>query len=418
MQEADELTRCPDCGHQIRIDRRYVTWCDKCEWNLDPTHTPNQTPPWRLKLEHRLAESLYGELLEGNVHRAGWKAARIAAHLLSVLILLLPLVALVTGVYLLIFLRPLWFSIPLVVLALAVAFLLRPRLLSLPSRSELVPRANAPALYAVLDQLADAVGTRRVTVAVDTHANLWYGQIGWRFRPVVGIGLPLWVGLQPQERVAILAHELGHGRHGDLLSGWLIGNAQGVLAELRHTFRPGHLERIRRAAGWRDGSGAGLFGRIFNATIGAMAGITGWVLDRLALRSSQRNEYLADRAAGEIAGSEAMAQALERTLLADTSYDAMLRALRFPAGIEPLDAVRRTVTEVPKREIDRRLRASRIRETRTDATHPPTYLRAKLIRTRPSTAARVVLGTNESRNIDQELIPTAERLLRRLRAEF
>jgi hypothetical protein len=96
VQEAKEITECPDCGQQIRVDRRYVTWCDNCDWNLDPTHVPNQTPAWRLRLEHRLAESLYGELVQGNVHRPGWDAARIAAHLLSALILLLPLAALRT----------------------------------------------------------------------------------------------------------------------------------------------------------------------------------------------------------------------------------------------------------------------------------------------------------------------------------
>jgi hypothetical protein len=106
---------------------------------------------------------------------------------------------------------------------------------------------------------------------------------------------------------------------------------------------------------------------------------------------------------------------LERTLLAGTSYRAMERALRFPTEIEPLEAVRRAVTEVPAREIERHLRASRGRETRTDATHPPTYLRTKLIRTRPVTTARVVLGIDQSRAIDRELAPHARKVLAELR---
>ncbi|HZX02271.1 MAG TPA: hypothetical protein VFF46_05020, partial [Kribbella sp.] len=152
--------------------------------------------------------------------------------------------------------------------------------------------------------------------------------------------------------------------------------------------------------------------------VGVLVRATAWLLNRLRLRSSQRAEYLADRKAGEIAGSETTAQALERMLLADASYRAMVRAVRFPTEIEPLEAVRRAVTEVPARELQRSLRASRIRETRTDATHPPTYLRTNLLRARPATPARMVLSTDQSRAIDQELAPCVRQVLTRLRADL
>ena len=142
------------------------------------------------------------------------------------------------------------------------------------------------------------------------------------------------------------------------------------------------------------------------------------MLDRAYFRSSQRAEYLADRRAAEIAGSEATAHALERMLLSDTAYRAMERALRFKSEIEPLEAVRRAVNEVPAREIERHVRASRTRETRTDATHPPTYLRTRLIRARPATTAQVVLGLDESRAVDRELAPAARVVLAELRSEL
>ncbi|MFC9689783.1 M48 family metalloprotease [Kribbella sp. NPDC056951] len=382
MQSAEEVTRCPDCGHQIRVDRRYVTWCEKCDWNVDPTPLLDLTPAWRLRVEQRLVDSLYRELERGAIHRPSWDAARITANLLSVLILLLPLIAFLTGIGLLIFYRPLWFSIILALLALTIAFVFRPR-------------------AGHIDE-----------------ANIWYSQVGWRFRPVIGIGLPLWIGLRPQERVAILAHEFGHGRHGDLRSGWLIGNAHSVLEGLSATFSESPLDAARREWGAEELSGGTLFSRMVNATVGTVVRGLSAVLNRLELRSGQRNEYLADRRAGEVAGSEAAAHALERTLLADTSYDAMVRALRFPSELAPLDAVRRAVTEVPAREIERRLRVSRVHGTRTDATHPPTYLRTKLIRTRPATSARVVMGIDQARNIDRELASAAEQVLKEVKAEL
>jgi Zn-dependent protease with chaperone function len=415
VQSAEEITTCPDCGHRIRVDRRYVTWCDKCDWNVDPTPRIDQTPAWRLRLEHRLADSLYRELQKPTVRRPGWDAARIGAHLLSALILLLPLAGLLTGIALLVFYRPLWFSILLSVLALSIAFLFRPRAARMPANVHIVARDQAPTLYGVLDQLAESVGTRPVSaIALDARANLWYLQVGWRRRPVVGIGLPLWAGLRPQERLAVLAHELSHGRHGDAFSYWLIHSAWSVLRGLRTTFTEREIDRVRREAGRRDASGASFVGRLLNATVGLLVRAAGWLLNRLWLRSSQRAEYLADRKAGDIAGSETTAQALERILLADTSYRAMERAIRFPTEIDPLEAVRRAVTEVPARELERNLRASRLRETRTDATHPPTYLRTNLLRARPATPAQVVLGTDQSRAIDRELEPCAKKVLSQL----
>ncbi|GAA1666456.1 hypothetical protein GCM10009745_05850 [Kribbella yunnanensis] len=376
------------------------------------------TPAWRLRVEQRLVDSLYRELERGAIHRPSWDAARITANLLSVLILLLPLIAFLTGIGLLIFYRPLWFSIILALLALTIAFVFRPRAGHIDGH-QLVHREQAPALFAVLDEVAAAVGARPATaVAVTDEANIWYSQVGWRFRPVIGIGLPLWIGLQPQERVAILAHEFGHGRHGDLRSGWLIGNAHSVLEGLGATFSESPLDAARREWGAEELSGGTLFSRMVNATVGTVVRGLSAVLNRLELRSGQRNEYLADRRAGEVAGSEAAAHALERTLLADTSYDAMVRALRFPSELAPLDAVRRAVTEVPAREIERRLRVSRVHGTRTDATHPPTYLRTKLIRTRSATSARVVMGIDQARNIDRELAPASEQVLKEVKAEL
>nr|WP_238350911.1 M48 family metallopeptidase [Kribbella shirazensis] len=305
----------------------------------------------------------------------------------------------------------------LALLAFGLAFLFHPRAARLQEDAQPVPRDEAPTLYAVLDELADAIGTRRVSaVVVSTEANLWYQQIGWRFRPVVGIGLPLWAGLRPQERIAVLAHEFGHGRHGDARSGWVLGGAWSVLQELNETFSEGHGDRIRRELGYDEATGATMVSRMLNATVGIVVRGVAWLLERLAFRGSQRAEYLADRKAGEIAGSEATAQALERLVLADASYRALERALRFPTGIDPLEAVRREVTEVPAREIERQLRVSRLREARTDTTHPPTYLRTRLIRSRPATTARFVLGIDRSRAIDNELQPAATKALAELRA--
>jgi Zn-dependent protease with chaperone function len=158
--------------------------------------------------------------------------------------------------------------------------------------------------------------------------------------------------------------------------------------------------------------------RILNAVVGGAARGYSWLLTKVSLRSDQRAEYLADRKAAEIAGSDATVWALERTLLAEASYRALERALRFGTELEPLEAVRRAVTEVPAREVERQIRVSRTRDTRIDSTHPPTYLRTRLIRARPAQHALVVLDVERNRRIDHELAGAAQAVLKELRAEF
>jgi Zn-dependent protease with chaperone function len=284
-----------------------------------------------------------------------------------------------------------------------------------------VHREEAPVLFGLLDEIAESIGTPRVAaVALDAEPNICFIRVGWRFRPVIGLGLPLWTGLRPQERVALLAHELGHGKNGDARHGWVVGAAESVLEQLEAAFTEQLYDeyKLDTAHDLGTDTSVGHLTRLVNGTVGAIVRGYAWLLDRVNLRSNQRAEYLADRTSGEVAGSDAAAWALERTLLAETSYRALERALRFEKDVPPLEAVRRAVTETPRREIERRLRVSRLRETRTDSSHPPTYLRTKLIRTRPATSARVVLGLNENQAIDRELAPAAERVLKELRADL
>lgn len=421
MQTDQGVTRCPQCAQQLPVDSRYVTWCDKCEWNVDPTGPTDQVSARRLRLEHRLADTLYRELEQGKIHRPGWDAARVAAYLLSAVILLLPLACLLAGIALLVFYRPLWLSGLLAVIMFSLALLLRPRAFRLASDAHLVYREQAPLLFALLDKIAAAIGTKPVgVVALDAEPNIYYVRAGWRFTPVVGIGLSLWMGLRPQERVAVLAHELGHGKNGDARHGWVVDWATTVLDELEETFSEQPLDEYRQDLVHltETDTSPSLLTRLVNATVGGAVRGVRWLLTMVELRNGQRAEYLADRRSAEIAGSDAAARALERGVLAETSSRALERALRFGSEVEPLEAASRAVNEIPAREVERRLRVSRLRDTRIDSTHPPTNLRAKLIRARPAQSALVVLGTDESRAIDREIAVPAQAVLKELRSEL
>ncbi|WP_328329138.1 hypothetical protein OHA70_05280 [Kribbella sp. NBC_00382] len=231
------LTYCPQCGHQLPSDPRYVTWCDRCDWNVDP-NPQEHDPTWHLQVE---------------------------------------------------------------------------------------PVTTAPSLYAVLRELTTATRTRPIkTVAVTTLPRISIT------RRALRIGLPLWAGLEPQQRLAVLAHELYDARRG-----W-------------------HSE-------WRT-----------------------------------------DLRVAKLVGSDAAATALERSLLAGTTYQSLARALRFNPSLDPLEALRRSAAPLPAHELTRRLRLAVLHNTRSDPAHPPTHLRTHRIRL-ADLQGTLELTDAENAAIDREL---------------
>ncbi|WP_328329140.1 M48 family metalloprotease [Kribbella sp. NBC_00382] len=420
MQTDQGTSRCPQCDHEIAADPQYVTWCDQCDWNVDPTGPTHQVSARRQRREHQLADTLYRELEHGEIRRPGWTVARVGTYLLSALILVvLPLAGLVGGIYALVSYRPIWIGILLSVIPFGVTFLLRPRAHRLGPESHLVHREQAPRLFGLLDEIATKIGTRKVgLIELSPYPRIGFIKVGWRFTPVISIGLPLWAGLGPQERVAVLAHELGHGKNGDGLHRWVVDSAVDALQEIQLTSRNDESDeyRLELQTYHFNGYSNNAINSFLDATIGSMARGVQWLLTTADLRAGQREEYLADRRSAEIAGSDGAAGALERYELASTSYRAMEQALRFAPDVDPLEAAASAVSEIPAREVERRLRVSRLRETRSDSTHPPTNLRAKLIRARPAHDPLVELEIDESEAIDKELAGPAEAVLKELRS--
>jgi hypothetical protein len=110
---------------------------------------------------------------------------------------------------------------------------------------------------------------------------------------------------------------------------------------------------------------------------------------RLDLAGRQRREYRIDRRVAELVGSEPTAASLERVLLAGICYRALERAVRFDREGDPLEALRRTAAEIPEHEFARLVWVDRARNGRSDAEHPPTWQRTRLLRAHPTPTTTV-----------------------------
>ncbi|MBM7772165.1 Zn-dependent protease with chaperone function [Actinokineospora baliensis] len=199
-----------------------------------------------------------------------------------------------------------------------------PRLGLLYAEHNVVQRESAPALYALADQIADELGTRRVwrfEVSAEFNAN--YRMIWFRRRPVITLGYPLWNLLTAQERVALLAHELAHGANGDPRRSALIGPSLDGLVQ--------GADQLSIPLDDTDSE--------FMVVLAILWHPIRWLLtfpmlalmaaqDRLLLRSSRRAELYADHLAARVAGAAALVSLLRKTHLGDRAVDDLLAAVR------------------------------------------------------------------------------------------
>ncbi|MFF5109870.1 M48 family metalloprotease [Streptosporangium sp. NPDC000509] len=335
----------------------------------------------------------------GRVSRTGGYVLALAVHLLAPAFLL-------TGVYLVTRLTIGGILFGLVVLDLA--WLLRPRPAPFPAFAVPLAREDAPHLYALVDRVGEELGAPRTDlVAVSGAVNASFRTYGWRRSRLVEIGYPLWLILTPQERVALLAHEMAHSRNGDARHGLVAGSALHSLHELR----------VVTGFEWHPGDGlSALVTQCLLAILGVPVRGLIFLLELLLNRSSQHAEYRADEMQAQVAGSAAAASLLDVLTTRTRSVEGFLASSAVAVGTGNLwTALRSHVDAVADTELERHRKSARLEKTGVDTTHPPTYLRMQRVLALPYPVPRVSAAGSEQ--IEGELDKAAGRVARRLRED-
>ncbi|MEU8497253.1 M48 family metallopeptidase [Streptomyces lavendulae] len=420
---AERTRPCPDCGSPLPLHERYVDWCAECEWNVDPgapDPEPGRIAAARRRLAHRFGEQLAQEMERAAAEsvRPGWDASTVFAFGLALLVHAVTLILLASGVLLVVLGWETGVQPVVGALLLGLAAVLRPRTVRLPKDAPVLYRADAPRLFELIDEVGAVVGTAGVhAVVVGTHCNAAVTTYGLRRRRVLDLGLGLWEILSPQERVALLGHELGHFAHGDLRYGRVTSGALHSLRVWYYVLAPTPavrlLDRFVNAATFLPRWAA--YGTLL-------------LLDRLTLRASQRAEYLADTGAARAGSVEAALGLLDRLLVSRSvatelrreSVAAQMRGGR--GGREDRERAERGlwerlaahIGEVPEREYERLRRAGARRGHSADDTHPPTHLRRRHAAAIPPKPPLVVCDAAREAAVAAELAAHRAVLARRV----
>ncbi len=280
----------------------------------------------------------------------------------------------------------------LATLCLGIVWLLRPRVLRLTE--PVLPRDKYPALYEFADRVAHALQAHPVDgILIDASFSAAIIIVGLRRKRILVLGLPLLSILSRQERVGLVAHEIAHSINGDLNRLFFIGAA------------------ITSLATWYDllyprGAGSSIVLWIVDAVQHLLASVPRlglYALIHLLWRDSQRAEYWADYLGATMSGTDAALSLLDK-LHFSRAFE--IAAQHVHAGWEHVDffdELRREVSSMPPRELERIRRVERLEGSRLDATHPPTAYRIEFLQAYRVTDAKLVLTSGDNDRIDREL---------------
>ncbi|MDX8031813.1 M48 family metallopeptidase [Lentzea sp. BCCO 10_0856] len=361
------------------------------------------------KLALRLDAQQYAAYEGTPPTRPEWTTARAALVALSaVLVLIVSGLALLGG-WLVVRDFPSFFSIVAGIPVLLVAWALRPRLWSAEDVWHELHRDDAPVLFALLDRIATAAGTRMPDrVALDADFNASAGTHGWLRKRTLTIGLPLFGVLTPQQRVAVLGHEFGHFVNGDPARGLLTQPAVRTPLILADLVRPS--EAFVSDTLWGQLAERAMWP--FQMLLQRLFLLIGSGVIAVAARDHQRAEYCADALAVRLAGTAATeasmidlasAEQLMGSIAAverGTQANAETARRNHPGAArwrEAADAWRASadVADVLDRSVTEK--ASLWHD------HPPAGLRARIVKSWPYTDPSVVLSDADSARIDAEL---------------
>jgi len=247
----------------------------------------------------------------------------------------------------------------------------------LPSPGGLpVTRRDAPALFALLEQIRRAVGGPRLShvwLVGDFNAGVTQlPRLGLSRAPTnhLALGLPLMLALSPEQLRAVLAHEIGH-----------VSRAHGYVTGWVHRVRSTWQQLVRDVDGQRRG--AFLIKRFCARYFPYVAAYS--------LVLSRRQEYEADASAATFAGARGLADALVRlevigAFLKERFWPALLAiADDDPTPPDPYARLQAALEgDLAPAETEEWLAQTLARSTTSADTHPSLADRLQALREMPS----------------------------------
>lgn len=350
------------------------------------------------KLGNKRGQRVFQDLVTQKELRQGISFSKSLAFMAATFVHLISISLFLLSLYLLVFQNDHFMFIAAGFILLGIAWLARPRVPKLDKDEHLISRQEFPFLFEAVDQLADAMQVKRINgIIIDDEFNASVAQIGWRRREIIKIGLPLFSILEPEEQLAILAHEFGHISNGDLTRSFYIGTALYTLQTWYELLNPVPIDEY-------DSMG---FFEIpvyyFMAFLALIPYSLFLLLVHLLFDNSQKGEYLADERAAKAVGYKSLISSMEKFQYADTFYLKIRELVVRKNTMNLFNAVQDQIKIMPEREKERLSRLAQLETSKLDSTHPPTAYRIKLLESLKAAPPSLAVGKGTLEMMQKEL---------------
>ncbi|MFG1944733.1 hypothetical protein [Nonomuraea sp. NPDC048826] len=274
---------------------------------------------------------------------------RAAAFLLALVVHALTLAFIVLGAWTIVVNAEFVFGWLIGGVLIGIGWLLRPRLEHLPADAEVLDRGAAAELYGTAERVAARMGVPppELVAVRDLATESAYQRVGIRRRPVLVVGLPVWLALTPRQRVTLLAAAYAGAATADDL---IVGGALSTLGEWRQALlgsaplqaREDARNKITSTLGALDTPDttyelAGSVGRLIGRVLGAPVLVVEYALRRLARSGDGRARERRLALAAKAVTAEEVAELEE--LIAGGGYLAPMQAAALRG--ESVPAIRR-----------------------------------------------------------------------------
>lgn len=188
---------------------------------------------------------------------------------------------------------------------LLLAWIFRPRF-PIPDQEPLT-RTQYPALFRFIDRVAKEIGVKSPDlVTYDFDYNASFSRYGFRQKSWLNIGMALWMQLNPQARIGLIAHELAHDANKDFARKFWVAHAIQTLTEWYCLIVPNlNLKKTHFILNLIFGFWT-MLGFIFFYLLSRPIYFAIWIFTILAMADSRRAEYLADEYASRVVGIQAV----------------------------------------------------------------------------------------------------------------
>jgi heat shock protein HtpX len=334
------------------------------------------------------------------------RASLILANVLAVMVVITPLLVMACAVWLVSVSYDTVLGWILAALLLGLAWVLIPRR---PRNTKpTYGRDDLPELFDLLDHVCADLNAPQIDgvhFISDMNAYLFeYRPLFSAKRNIMGIGLSYWYTLDPQERLALIAHEVGHLVNRDPGRSLVIWYAMQTLEAWLYWLRPDD-----------DAHGRGLgemMAHFALAVFGLLCELIWRLLNWSMMYHSQIAEYVADAKSVSVAGKRAAHTLLYTTILSPEAERSTrgLRTYGLPQDGWIFDHIAAAVRNTPDDRKEHLMSQAETQKSSVDSSHPPTVYRIAFVDQLPDAPARLTFTQAQADAIDVSFVPHRDKL--------